>query len=191
MLAVGIILFANFSNSLANITVCNYWLHCLSVCVCVCRGGVFSKIHILVPGIFMVVTRLIHCHQYFCRGGAHIRGHWCCWSKQNCSWSFSLYAADSQRHSDVVHVRIRKSSTRRDPVWSSKIIAVAAINLADQTGCSAIIVRWRLLHAQIRLLAEFKFENSYVSIKPRSGKSRFRSVCVCVCVSRCCLSVRM
>jgi len=69
--------------------------------------------------------------------------------------------------SDVVHVKIRKSSeaSEIDPVWSSKIIAVAAINLADQTGCSAIIVRRRLVHAQNRLLAEFKFENSYVSIK--------------------------
>ena len=37
---------------------------CCIYCI-VCRGGAFSKIHILVPGIFMVV---MNCHQYFCRG---------------------------------------------------------------------------------------------------------------------------
>ena len=59
----------------------------------------------------------------------------------------------------------KQHSSRRDPFSSSKIIAVAAINLVDETGCSAIIVRRRLLHAQIRLLAEFKFKNCNVNIK--------------------------
>ena len=29
-----------------------------AACMCVCRGGAFSKVYILVPGIFMVVIRL-------------------------------------------------------------------------------------------------------------------------------------
>ena len=45
----------------------------------------------------------------------------------------------------VVQVEVtyfRKSSTRRGEI-SSKIIVVAAINLVDQTGCFAVIVRRR------------------------------------------------